>query len=77
MSALALKDEGNEKFKHGKYEEALSLYTEALDLGDMKETDRAVIFKNRSMCHLKLEKYYEAASDATECECKVSRVGIL
>lgn len=61
-----MKEQGNEKFKLGKYEEAMSLYTEALEVGDMKDTERAVIFKNRSMCNLKLEKYYEAANDASE-----------
>lgn len=66
MSVQTLKEEGNEKFKNGKYEEALSLYTEALNLGDIKDTDKAVVYKNRAMCNLKLEKNKEAVEDATQ-----------
>ena len=65
MSASALKEDGNERFKNGDYEKALSLYTEALELNDIKETDKAIIYKNRAMCHLKLEEYDDAIKDAT------------
>ncbi|KAL4218417.1 Protein unc-45 A [Mactra antiquata] len=66
MSVLELKEAGNEKFKDGKYDEALSFYTKALVLGDIKDTDKAVIYKNRAMCNINLEKFKEAANDATE-----------
>jgi len=39
---------------------------QALGLGDIKDTDKAVIFKNRAMCQLKLDKYEKAVADATE-----------
>jgi tetratricopeptide (TPR) repeat protein len=68
MSVTELKEDGNAKFKAGNYEEALSVYTDALHLGDIKDTDKAVIYKNRSMCNLKLEKYKEAIDDASECK---------
>ncbi|WAR16167.1 UN45B-like protein [Mya arenaria] len=38
----------------------------ALGLGDLKDSDKAVIYKNRSMCQLKLDKYEKAVADATE-----------
>ncbi|XP_060594947.1 protein unc-45 homolog B-like [Ruditapes philippinarum] len=66
MSVTELKEDGNAKFKAGNYEEALSVYTDALHFGDIKDTDKAVIYKNRSMCNLKLEKYKEAIDDASE-----------
>lgn len=68
MSVTELKEEGNEKFKEGNFIEALTLYTKALDLGDIKDTDKAVIYKNRAMCNLKLEKFEKAADDATQCK---------
>jgi len=68
MDVSTLKGEGNEKFKAGNFMEALESYTKALDLGDIKDTDKAVIYKNRSMCNLKLEKYETAVNDATQCE---------
>lgn len=61
-----LKEDGNEKFKAGQFEEALTLYTKALDQGDIKDLDKAVIYKNRSMCHLKLGHFQDAVRDATE-----------
>jgi hypothetical protein len=60
-----LREEGNKCFKEGQYGEALSLYTEALNLGDLKDSDRAVIYKNQSACHLKMEAYTAAVERAT------------
>ena len=66
MSVTSLKEEGNERFKAGNYEGAISRYTEALYLGDMKDSDKATIHKNRAMCHLKLEEYDDAVKDASD-----------
>ena len=66
MSSLALKEEGNEKFKKGQYEDALSCYTQALDLSDIKDSEKANLYKNRAMCYLKMDSFEEAAKDATQ-----------
>ncbi|KAL5014688.1 hypothetical protein ScPMuIL_008958 [Solemya velum] len=62
-----LKDDGNNFFKAGKFMEALSSYTEALEFSDtcLKDTEKAVIYKNRAACYLKLEQYQNAVDDAT------------
>lgn len=52
-SAEQLRKEGNELFKCGDYEGALTAYTQALDLGATPQ-DRAVLHRNRAACHLKL-----------------------
>lgn len=50
--------------------EALSSYTEALEFSDtcLKDTEKAVIYKNRAACYLKLEQYQNAVDDATAGE---------
>ena len=65
----SLKEEGNNYFKQGDVDNALSCYTKSLSLGDMKDSDRAVIYKNLAACHLKLNDYEKAIEDATSCEC--------
>lgn len=52
-SAEQLRKEGNELFKCGDYEGALTAYTQALDLGATPQ-DQAVLHRNRAACHLKL-----------------------
>ncbi|XP_048589916.1 protein unc-45 homolog A isoform X3 [Nematostella vectensis] len=71
-SAVEIKEEGNKYFKAGDYEAALSSYAAALKLysGDEKDKEKqkekAVIYKNRAACQLKLEKYEAAIKDATK-----------
>lgn len=48
-----LRKDGNELFKCGDYEGALTAYTQALDLGATPQ-DQAVLHRNRAACHLKL-----------------------
>nr|KAG5698914.1 hypothetical protein BaRGS_006808 [Batillaria attramentaria] len=62
----SLKEKGNEHFKNGQYTEALECYTQALDLGQLKDTDKAVIYKNRAACRLKLDNHESAIEDATK-----------
>ena len=66
MSSLTLKEEGNEKFKAGQYEDALACYTSALELSDVKDSEKANLYKNRAMCYLKINKYEEAVQDSTQ-----------
>ncbi|KAH9490559.1 Protein unc-45 B [Bulinus truncatus] len=64
--SATFREKGNEYFKLGNYEEALSYYTKALDSGPIKDTEKAVLFKNRAACYLKLNKFQEAAEDASQ-----------
>lgn len=51
-------------------EAALSCYTKALKLSD-SQSERAVLYRNRSACFLKLEEYSKAEADATKGKKKV------
>lgn len=48
-----LRKDGNELFKCGDYEGALTAYTQALGLGATPQ-DQAILHRNRAACHLKL-----------------------
>ncbi|XP_059128406.1 protein unc-45 homolog A [Peromyscus eremicus] len=64
-SAEQLRKEGNELFKCGDYEGALTAYTQALSLGATPQ-DQAILYRNRAACHLKLEDYNKAESEASK-----------
>ena len=69
--AKQLKEEGNQLFKEGKHEEALSCYTKALSLDTSGASERNVYLKNRAACYLKLGRYSDAQKDCTTGElCK-------
>lgn len=61
----ALKEKGNSLFKAGDMEGAVCCYTKALKLSASK-ADSAVLYRNRSACHLKLEEYNKAECDASK-----------
>ncbi|KAI8764635.1 protein unc-45 B, partial [Biomphalaria glabrata] len=65
-SSSSLREKGNELFKLGNYEEALTFYSRALDSGPLKDSEKAVIYKNRAACCLKMNKLEQAAEDATQ-----------
>ena len=70
MTSVSLKEQGNEAFKKGQYDDALSCYTKALDLsGDIKDTEKANLYKNRAMCYLKVSQHENAVNDATRGMC--------
>lgn len=69
-SHILLKEQGNTLFQQGKYEEAVDCYTKGIKSCESQclaqtENDLAVLYKNRSACYLKKERYSEAAEDAT------------
>uniref|UniRef100_A0ABM0LYH0 Protein unc-45 homolog B-like n=1 Tax=Saccoglossus kowalevskii TaxID=10224 RepID=A0ABM0LYH0_SACKO len=65
--SLQYKQEGNQCFSQGKYKEAIIAYTNAIDsCPEDNKNDRAVFFKNRAACHLKLENYKVAVKDADQ-----------
>ncbi|KAM6426158.1 protein unc-45 homolog A [Liasis olivaceus] len=59
-----LRREGNEHFQAGRYAEALAVYARALGLAEAA-SQRAVLYRNRAACHLKLEDYAQAEADAS------------
>ncbi|GFO40405.1 unc-45-like protein a [Plakobranchus ocellatus] len=61
-----LKEKGNEYFKSGDYDRALSCYAKALESGSMKNLEKAVVYKNRAACHLKVGDHISAVADATQ-----------
>ena len=62
------KDEGNEHFKASRFDKALTSYNKALDAGNMKDLEKAVVYKNKAACFLKLGKHQEAVNDASLCK---------
>ncbi|KAK3759084.1 hypothetical protein RRG08_010697 [Elysia crispata] len=60
-----LKEQGNSHFKAGDYESALKCYAEALHDGPVKDSEKAVVYKNRAACHLKLGDNKAAIIDAS------------
>ncbi|XP_033646594.1 protein unc-45 homolog B-like [Asterias rubens] len=59
------KEEGNAGYKLEKFEDALSSYTKAIKSCPSGHPERAVYYKNRSACYLKLLNYEKAAQDAS------------
>ncbi|XP_060257627.1 protein unc-45 homolog A isoform X1 [Ovis aries] len=64
-SVEQLRKDGNELFKCGDYEGALTAYTQALGLSATPQ-DQAILHRNRAACHLKLEDYEKAETEATK-----------
>ena len=60
------KDEGNALFKEEKYQEALDVYTEALQVDKFHARANAKLFCNRAACFSKLGKHSEAIDDCTK-----------
>ncbi|XP_066524105.1 protein unc-45 homolog A [Hoplias malabaricus] len=61
----ALREEGNNLFKNGDVQGALSCYTKALKISE-NDSEKSVLYRNRSACYLKLEDYNKAEADATK-----------
>lgn len=59
--ALKLKDEGNVFMKEQKYQEAIDLYTQAIEI----DSTNAIFFTNRAQAHIKSEGYGAAVADCT------------
>ena len=64
-SHLKLKEEGNKAFNEGDWDMALSCYTQAIQLLDSDNVDKAILFKNKAAVYLKLSDYEAAVRDCT------------
>uniref|UniRef100_A0A3Q3XBY9 Uncharacterized protein n=1 Tax=Mola mola TaxID=94237 RepID=A0A3Q3XBY9_MOLML len=58
-------EEGNALFNAGDMQGAVCCYTRALKLSD-GQAERAVLYRNRSACYLRLEEHSKAEADATK-----------
>lgn len=65
--AQRYKSEGNEMFKKGKYDEAISLYNKAIDtIPEEFKTDLATYYQNRAAAYEQLKKWSSVISDCTK-----------
>ncbi|KAM9854994.1 protein unc-45 homolog A [Aulostomus maculatus] len=62
---VALKEKGNSLFKAGDMQGAACYYTEALKLSE-SQPEKAVLYRNRAACYLKLELFVKAEADASK-----------
>ncbi|KAK0839761.1 hypothetical protein LTR03_011039 [Friedmanniomyces endolithicus] len=58
-----MKEEGNGHFKYGRYQQAVDVYTAALDVDPVNKGTNAKILNNRAMCHAKLKHWTLARED--------------
>lgn len=57
------KDQGNAAFKNGNYEEAIDLYTKAIDQDTDNKNLAAILLANRALAYTKIDKDQEAMRD--------------
>ena len=63
-TAEEAREQGNEYFSKGKYEEAVLCYTQCLSKPDVGES-KALVYSNRAMTHIKLKNWKQAEEDTT------------
>nr|CAH7723397.1 unnamed protein product [Callosobruchus chinensis] len=61
------KEQGNAAFKNSDYDQAVRLYTKAINVTKGENRSLAVYYKNRAAAHLKQQKYQEALEDCDKC----------
>lgn len=64
-TAEVSKEQGNEHFRKGAFNEAIRLYTKGIEASPVGAIAH-VLYANRAMCHLKLSNWTEAEKDATK-----------
>jgi len=57
------KEEGNKAFRSGKYEEALELYSKALEIDPCNKSTNSKLYCNRATVNSKLQKLEDAIKD--------------
>jgi DnaJ family protein C protein 7 len=58
-----MKEEGNTHFKAGRYQQALDIYTSALEVDPLNKGTNSKILNNRAMCYSKLKQWDLAIQD--------------
>ncbi|KAI1432939.1 hypothetical protein GGR50DRAFT_688625 [Xylaria sp. CBS 124048] len=64
-----MKEDGNEDYKAGRWQEAIDKYTAALDVDPTNRGINSKLLQNRALCRLKLKAYNDAIAD---CERAIS-----
>lgn len=59
-----MKEEGNAHFKAGRYQQAVDIYTSALEVDPLNKGTNSKILNNRAMCYTKLNDFSAAIQDA-------------
>ncbi|KAF2680294.1 TPR-like protein [Lentithecium fluviatile CBS 122367] len=57
------KKDGNDAFKSGRFQEAIDLYTKALDVDPSNKNTNSKLLQNRALCYTRLKKWTEAIAD--------------
>ena len=71
LDSIVLREQGNQAFKQGQYQDAIDRYSEALitlqdlSLSESIKNELTKCYSNRSQCYLNLNQYEEAIDDAT------------
>ncbi|KAM0720503.1 hypothetical protein Q7P37_004639 [Cladosporium fusiforme] len=60
------KEEGNSHFKSGRYQEALDVYSSALEIDPTNKGTNSKILNNRAMCHTKLKQWDKVIEDCDQ-----------
>jgi tetratricopeptide (TPR) repeat protein len=69
--SVAFREQGNQAFKQGHFQEAIDRYTDAinilndLQLTEINKNDLTKCYSNRSQCYINLSQYDDAVEDAT------------
>ncbi|KAK3701495.1 hypothetical protein LTR37_015469 [Vermiconidia calcicola] len=58
-----MKEEGNSHFKSGRYQQAVDVYTNALEVDPGNRGTNSKILNNRAMCYSKLKQWKQATED--------------
>ena len=60
-----MKEEGNAHFKASEYQQAVDVYTQALEVDPSNKVTNSKIFHNRALSHIHLKQYAAAIADAS------------
>lgn len=58
-----MKEEGNSHFKGGRYQQAVDIYTSALEVDPTNKGTNSKLLNNRAMCYSKLKQWQNAIQD--------------
>ena len=61
-----MKEEGNAHFKSGRYQQAVDVYTTALEVDPVNKGTNSKILNNRAMCYSKLKQWQLAIADCDQ-----------